>query len=75
MSADAPLPVFEQLRLPDTGVARDAYAYVAGATPDFVLHHSVRREEEGVNRGAKDSDPCARPSSGPPSRMPGGQIR
>ncbi|MFD9568370.1 nuclear transport factor 2 family protein [Streptomyces sp. NPDC059982] len=42
MSADAPLPVFEQLRLPDTGVARDAYAYVAGATPDFVLHHSVR---------------------------------
>ncbi|MFB7256254.1 nuclear transport factor 2 family protein [Streptomyces nojiriensis] len=42
MTTDAPLPVFEQLRLPDTDLTRDAYTYVARATPDFVLHHSVR---------------------------------
>ncbi|MFE2251844.1 nuclear transport factor 2 family protein [Streptomyces lavendulae] len=42
MSTDAHLPVFEQLRLPDTGLARDAYTYVAAATSDFVFHHSVR---------------------------------
>ncbi|MFC0843867.1 nuclear transport factor 2 family protein [Streptomyces noboritoensis] len=42
MTTDAPLPVFEQLRLPDTALSRDAYAYVARATQDFVFHHSVR---------------------------------
>ncbi|MFF4444132.1 nuclear transport factor 2 family protein [Streptomyces sp. NPDC001502] len=42
MTTDAPLPVFEQLRLPDTDLTRDAYTYVARATPDFVFHHSVR---------------------------------
>ncbi|MGW6704080.1 nuclear transport factor 2 family protein [Streptomyces sp. NPDC054956] len=42
MTTDAPLPLFERLHLPDTSLARDAYAYVAGATADFILHHSVR---------------------------------
>ena len=42
MTTDAPLPVFEQLRLPDTGLTRDAYTHVARATPDFTFHHSVR---------------------------------
>ncbi|GAA1940439.1 nuclear transport factor 2 family protein [Kitasatospora viridis] len=41
-TTDAPLPVFERLRLPDTGLSRDAYAYAERATPDFVFFHSVR---------------------------------
>ncbi|MEV7238167.1 nuclear transport factor 2 family protein [Streptomyces sp. NPDC051020] len=42
MTTDAHLSVFEQLDLPDTSLTREAYAYVARATPVFVLHHSVR---------------------------------
>jgi len=42
VNTDAPLPVFERLGLPDTGLARDAYAYAAKATPAFVFDHSVR---------------------------------
>lgn len=42
MTNDAPLPAFERLGLPDTGLARDTYAFAAGATPAFVFFHSVR---------------------------------
>ncbi|MYX97775.1 SgcJ/EcaC family oxidoreductase [Streptomyces sp. SID486] len=42
MTADARLSVFEQLDLPDTGLTRDAYAYVDRISPAFLLHHSVR---------------------------------
>jgi uncharacterized protein (TIGR02246 family) len=42
VTTDAPLSVFEQLDLPDTGLTRDAYTYTAKATPAFVFHHSVR---------------------------------
>ncbi|MDT0462180.1 SgcJ/EcaC family oxidoreductase [Streptomyces gibsoniae] len=42
MTTDAPLAVFEQLGLPDTSLARDAYAYAERATPPFVFHHSIR---------------------------------
>ena len=42
MTANATRPVFEQLSLPDTGTAREAYAFAAQATKRFVLNHSVR---------------------------------
>ena len=42
VSTDARPSVFERLDLPDTGLTRDTYEYVAGGTPLFVFHHSVR---------------------------------
>ncbi|MGW1887417.1 nuclear transport factor 2 family protein [Streptomyces sp. NPDC001970] len=42
MTTDARLSVFEQLDLPDTNLARDAYADVDQISPAFLLHHSVR---------------------------------
>ncbi|MGF1425750.1 nuclear transport factor 2 family protein [Kitasatospora sp. LaBMicrA B282] len=64
MTSTAPLSVFEQLDLPDTGLARDAYDYVAKATPDFVFHHSVRSyvfarahaRNQGLRSGADYDD-------------------
>jgi uncharacterized protein (TIGR02246 family) len=42
MSTDASLSVFEQLDLPGTSLARDAYTHAAQATAVFVRNHSVR---------------------------------
>ncbi|MFD7476865.1 SgcJ/EcaC family oxidoreductase [Streptomyces sp. NPDC059837] len=39
---DAPPPVFTQLALPDSEIAREALAFTARATPEFILHHSIR---------------------------------
>jgi hypothetical protein len=42
MSTAEPPFVFEQLDLPDSSLARDAYAHAAQAIPAFLLNHSVR---------------------------------
>jgi ketosteroid isomerase-like protein len=39
---DAAPAVFVQLSLPDTDIARKAYAFAKRATPEFVLNHSIR---------------------------------
>jgi uncharacterized protein (TIGR02246 family) len=39
---DAAPAFFVQLGLPDTDVARKAYAFAKRATPEFVLNHSIR---------------------------------
>ncbi|MEU6672320.1 nuclear transport factor 2 family protein [Streptomyces sp. NPDC046727] len=64
MTTDAPLSVFEQLDLPDTGLTRDTYAYAARATPAFVFHHSLRSyvfarahaRNQGLRAGADYDD-------------------
>lgn len=64
MTENPPLPVFEQLRLPDTRLTRDAYTHVARVTPDFVFHHSVRSyvfarahaQGQGLNAGTDYDD-------------------
>jgi ketosteroid isomerase-like protein len=39
---DAAPPLFAQLSLPETDIARKAFAFVKRATPEFFLNHSVR---------------------------------
>jgi hypothetical protein len=39
---DAAPALFAQLGLPDTDVARKAYAFAKRATPEFVVNHSIR---------------------------------
>ncbi|MEU9288923.1 nuclear transport factor 2 family protein [Streptomyces sp. NPDC048275] len=61
---DAQLSVFEQLDLPDTSLAQDAYAYAAQATAASVHHHSVRSyvfarahaQNQGLRAGADYDD-------------------
>jgi hypothetical protein len=35
-------PLFVQLSLPETDIARKAFAFAKRATPEFVLNHSIR---------------------------------
>jgi uncharacterized protein (TIGR02246 family) len=52
--------VFDQLTLPDTDAARQAYAFAEQATPTFVLNHSVRSylfaRAHAVHRGLIPGD-------------------
>ncbi|WP_405973140.1 DUF4440 domain-containing protein [Streptomyces sp. NBC_00988] len=64
MTTDAHLSVAEQLDLPDTSLAQEAYAYAAQATPAFVHHHSVRSyvfarahaQNQGLHAGSDYDD-------------------
>ncbi|MFJ3307450.1 SgcJ/EcaC family oxidoreductase [Streptomyces sp. NPDC086549] len=39
---DAHPPVFSRLALPGSEIAREAFAFTARATPEFILNHSIR---------------------------------
>jgi uncharacterized protein (TIGR02246 family) len=39
---DAAPPLFAQLSLPETDIARKAFAFAKRATPEFILNHSIR---------------------------------
>src|ERR1700731_2569585 len=64
MTAEASLSLFEQLDLPGTSLARDAYTYTAQAAAAFVRNHSVRSyvfarahaQNQGLRQGSDYDD-------------------